>query len=144
VAAILLGHSLSPNVDPPPNLIGPARPLAPLLILVLWIAGWYLVIRRWQRRGELPLRGMRRFRHYVLPLGGDLCLAALAWLIVPRLFHTPMATISLFAPDVFLSIVLITSLSLGWALARTILTFRPPVKTVIKKGESYAKVSGST
>jgi hypothetical protein len=144
VAAILLGHSLSPSVDPPLDLIGPALPLAPLLILVLWIVGWYLVIRRWQRRGELPLRGMRRFWHYVLPLGVDLCLAVLAWLIVPRLFHTPMATISLFAPDVFLSIVLITSLGLGWALARTILTFRPPVKTVIKKGESYAKVSGTT
>jgi hypothetical protein len=39
-----------------------------------------------------------------------------------------MASIRIFAPDVFLSIVLITVLGLGWALARTILTFRPPVK----------------
>jgi hypothetical protein len=73
---------------------------------------------------------MRRFWSYVLPLGVDLCVATLVWLIVPRLVHTPMATISLFAPDVFLSIVLITCLSVGWALARTIVTFRPPVKTV--------------
>jgi hypothetical protein len=41
-----------------------------------------------------------------------------------------MATIRLFAPDVFLSIVLVTSLSLGCALARTTLTFRLPVKRV--------------
>jgi hypothetical protein len=100
-----------------------------LLILIVWMVGSYLVVRRWQRRGELPLRGMRRFWHYGLPLGVDLGLATLAWLIVPRLFHTPMATIRLFAPDVFLSIVLCTCLGLGWALARTILTFRPPVKT---------------
>jgi hypothetical protein len=102
-----------------------------------------IIIKRWQHRGELPLRRMRRFWRYVLPLGVDLCLATLAWPIVPRLVHAPMATISLFAPDVFLSIVLITSLGLGWALARTIVTFRPPVKTVIKKGESYAEVSGT-
>jgi len=130
VAAILLGHSLSPSVDPAPDLIGPALPLAPILILVVWIVGWYLIIRRWQRRGELPLPGMRRFWHYVLPLGVELCLATLAWLIVPRLLHTPLATLRLFAPDVFLSIVLITSLGLGWALVRTILTFHVPVKRV--------------
>jgi len=58
VAALLLGHSLSPSVDPPPDLIGPARPSAPLLILVLWIVGWYLVIRHWRRRGELLSRAM--------------------------------------------------------------------------------------
>jgi hypothetical protein len=47
VAAILLGHRLSGSVDPPPDLIGPALLLAPLLMLVLWIVGSYLVIRRW-------------------------------------------------------------------------------------------------
>jgi hypothetical protein len=82
---------------------------------------------------------MRRFWHYGLPLGVDLCLAALAWLIVPRLVHTPMATIGLFAPDVFLSIVLITSLGLGWALARTILTFRLPVKEGIVQDVSQSQ-----
>jgi CubicO group peptidase (beta-lactamase class C family) len=132
VAALLLGHSLSESVDPPPDVIGPALSLAPLLILAVWIVGWHLVIRRWRRRGELPVRRMRRFGRYVLPLGIDLCLAALAWLIVPRLVHTPMATISLFAPDVFLSIVLITVLGLGWAIARTIWMFRPWAKAVSK------------
>lgn len=128
VAAILLGHSLSPSLDPAPDLIGPALPLAPLLMLVVWIVGWYMVIRRWQRRGDLSLRGIRRFWRYGLPLGVDLCLATGAWLLVPRLLHTPLATIRLFAPDVFLSIVLLTSLGLGWALARTALTFRRTTK----------------
>ncbi len=141
VTAILLGHSLSGSVDPPLDLIMPATPLAPLLILVLWIVGSYVVIRRWQRRNELPLRRMRRFWYYVLLLAGDLCLATLAWLIVPRLFHTPMETIRLFAPDVFLSIVLITVVGLSWAFARTILTFRLPVKTVL--GEPYLKDSAT-
>ncbi|MBK9715064.1 MAG: beta-lactamase family protein [Kouleothrix sp.] len=130
VAAILLGHSLSPGADPAPDLIGPALPLAPLLMLIVWIVGWYLVIRRWQRCGELPFHGMRRFWRYGVPLGADLCLAAFAWVLVPRLLHTPMATIRLFAPDAFLSIVLVTSLGLVWALARTTLTFRLPARRV--------------
>lgn len=130
VAAIVLGQSLSEAVDPAPDLIGPLLPLAPLLVLVVWIVGWYLIIRRWQRRGELPLQGRRRFWRYGVPLVVDLCLAALAWLIVPRLVHTPMATIRLFVPDVYLSMVLVTSLGLGWALARTALTFRRSAKRV--------------
>jgi pimeloyl-ACP methyl ester carboxylesterase len=141
VASILLGHSLSPAVDPPTDLIGPVLPLAPLPILGVWMVGWYLVIRRWRRHGELPLRGMRRFSCYGVPVGIDLCLAASAWLLVPRPLHTPTATISLFAPDIFLSMVLVTSLSLGWALARTRLTFRPPVKAVRPIGTHHAAES---
>jgi CubicO group peptidase (beta-lactamase class C family) len=133
VAELLLGHSLPESADPPPDRIGPALSLAPLLVLAVWMLGWYLVIRRWRRSGALLVRGKRRFRRYVLPLGMDLCLAALAWVIMPQLVHTPMATISLFAPDVFLTIVLITVLGLGWALARTILMSRPPGKTAQKR-----------
>jgi CubicO group peptidase (beta-lactamase class C family) len=144
VAAILLGHGLSGSVDRPPNRIRSVLPLAALLIVVVWMVGWYLVIRRWQRRGELPLRGMRRFWHYILPLGVELCLATLAWLILPQLVHTPMATIRLFAPDVFLSIVLITSLGLAWALTRTILMFRPPVMMVSKAENRTLQDSGTT
>jgi CubicO group peptidase (beta-lactamase class C family) len=129
VAAILLGHSLSGSVEPHPDRIGLALPLVPLLILAAWIVGWYRVIRRWRRRGELPPRGMRRLGRYIAPLGIDLCLAALGWLIVPRLFHAPMATIGLFAPELFLTIVLLTILGSGWALARTILTLRPQTST---------------
>jgi CubicO group peptidase (beta-lactamase class C family) len=130
VAEILLGHGLSERADPAPDLIGTARPLAPLAVLAVWMGGWYLAIRRWRRRGELPPRGMRRLWRFGVPLGIDLALATLPWLIVPRLVHTPMATISLFAPDMFLSIVLLSVFGLAGALARTILTFRPSAMTV--------------
>jgi hypothetical protein len=36
-----------------------------------------------------------------------------------------MATIALFAPDVFVIIIPLTTLSLGWALLRSFLTLRP-------------------
>jgi CubicO group peptidase (beta-lactamase class C family) len=130
VAAILGGQSLSERADPPVDLIRMMIPLAPLLLLSVWVVGSYLVIRRWRRRGELPARGKRRLWRYSVPLGLDLGLATLPWLIAPQLLHAPMATIRLFAPDVFLSIVLLSVLGLAWALARTILTIRPPVKTV--------------
>lgn len=130
VAAIVRGQALSERVDLPAAWLRPMLPLAPLLILVVWIVGSYLVIRRWQRRGELPTRGVRCFWRYGVPLGIDLGLATLPWLIIPWLLHTPMVTVSLFAPDVFLGIVLLSVLSLAWALARTILTIRPSAKVV--------------
>ena len=70
------------------------------------------------------MRGGRVVWRYVLPLAVDLILAGVAWVAVPTKFETPMATISLFAPDVFLIIVLLTALSIGLALARSILVFR--------------------
>jgi hypothetical protein len=36
-----------------------------------------------------------------------------------------MATIALFAPDVFVVIVTLTALSLGWAMARIFFTLQP-------------------
>jgi hypothetical protein len=127
VSAIVRGQGLSERLDPPPDLLRPLLSLAPLLILMIWIVRSYLVIMHWQRRGELPLRGVRRLWRYGVPLGIDLGLATLPWLVVPRLLHAPMATISLFAPDVFLGIVLLSVLALAWALTRAILTIRPLV-----------------
>jgi len=124
VAAILLGHDLTTAVDPPANLIAPAVPLVPLLILSIWIAGSFLSIKRWQKQGKLPPRGAQRFWRYFLPLAIDLGLASLAWIVVPRQFLTPLETIGLFTPDLFLIMVLMTVLGAGWALARTYLTFR--------------------
>ena len=126
VAAILLGHDLSAAVDPPANWVSPLIPLAPLFILVVWIAGSYLFIQRWQHRGKLPPSGIQRVWRYFLPLAIDLFLASIAWILVPRQFLTPMETISLFTPDVFLIVVLMTVIGAGWALTRTYLTFRSP------------------
>lgn len=124
VAAIVRGQGLSERLDPPPDQLRPLLPLAPLLFLVIWIVGSSFVIRHWQRRGKLPLRGVRRLWRYGVPLGIDLGLAALPWLIAPRLLHAPMVTVSLFAPDVLLGIVLLSVLGLAWAFTRASLTIR--------------------
>jgi CubicO group peptidase (beta-lactamase class C family) len=127
VAAILLGQNLSESVDPPANWISPVIPLVPFFILVIWISGSLLFIKHWRQRGILPLRGTQWLWRYFLPLAIDLFLASIAWIIVPRRFLTPMETIGLFTPDVFLIVVLMTVLGAGWALTRTFLTFRPQV-----------------
>ena len=92
---------------------------------MIWIAGSYLFIKRWRQQGKLPPHGIQRFWRYFLPLAVDLFLASIAWIIVPRQFLTPMETIGLFTPDVFLIVVLMTVLGAGWALTRTYLTFHP-------------------
>lgn len=122
VAAILLGTGPTASTNPPLTVISQAMLLAALLIPGLWIAGSYFSIRRWQQRGELPPHGTGRFWRLYLPLAVDFCQVALAWIIVPAQFHTPMETIALFAPDVFVVIVTLTALSLGWAMARIFIT----------------------
>lgn len=99
--------------------------LAVLLIPILWIVGSYLSIMRWQNRGELPPRGIRRFWRVYLPLVIDFCPVVLVWIILPLQFDTPMEAISLFVPDVFLVIVILTILSVGWAMVRIYVTLHP-------------------
>jgi CubicO group peptidase (beta-lactamase class C family) len=125
VAALLLGQDLTAAVDPPANWVSPLIPLVPLFILVVWIAGSYLFIQRWRRQKKLPPRGLPRLWRYFLPLAIDLILASIAWIFVPLQFLTPIETIGLFTPDVFLIVVLMTVLGVGWALTRTYLTFHP-------------------
>jgi len=136
VADILLGNSLTARTNPPLSAIPQVMMLAVLLIPILWIAWSYLAIRRWKDRGELPPRGINRFWRFYLPLVIDFCPVILTWIILPAQFDAPMEAIALFVPDVFTVIVTITALSLGWAVARIILTFRPyrltrqPAKTL--------------
>jgi len=125
VAAILLGDSLTASTNPPSTVIPQVMLLAALLIPVLWIMWSYFSIKRWKQRGELPPRGTSRFWLLYLPLAIDFCPVALAWIIVPAQFHTPMETIALFTPDVFVVIIALTALSFGWAMARIFLTLRP-------------------
>lgn len=124
IADILLGHELTVAQDSSVNGVAAALPLAPLFIVGLWIGGSCFFIRRWQGRGELPLRGWQHFWRYFLSLMVDLGLAGAAWIVIPARFQTPLEAISLFAPDIFLSMVLVTVLSLSWAIARTVMTFR--------------------
>jgi len=126
VAALLVGEGLSAAVDPPVDWLTPALLLLPLLIAAVWIIGSYRGLRRWQRRGEWPGRGWPLLWRYLLPLAIDVGLAGAAWMILPRQFQTPMAVISLFVPDVFLIVLLVTALGLGWAIVRTLMVFGPP------------------
>lgn len=125
VAAILRGESLTASTNPPVTVIPQLLLLAALLIPIFWIVVSHLSIRRWRQRGELPPHGLNRFWRLYLPLAIDLCPLGLAWILVPAQFHTPMATIALFAPDVFGVIVTLTALSSGWAIARLFLTLYP-------------------
>jgi CubicO group peptidase (beta-lactamase class C family) len=47
----------APSVNPPIDWLTPALLLLPLVIAVLWVAGSWVFIQRWQRRGDLPVRG---------------------------------------------------------------------------------------
>jgi hypothetical protein len=125
VAAILQGHGLPPAMDPPRDWLTPALVLLPLLIAVVWLTGSYVLIQRWQRRGELPVRGWPIAWRYGLPLVVDLGLGGAAWIVLPIQFQTPLATIGLFAPDVFAILVLLTVVGLAGALGRSLFVFRP-------------------
>lgn len=125
VAAILLGRDLTAAVDPPANWLSPLIPLVPLFILLVWITGSYFFIKHRRQQGKLPPPGIQRVWLYFLPLSIDLFLATIAWILIPCQFLTPMETIGLFTPDIFLIVVLMSALGGGWALTRTYLTFRP-------------------
>lgn len=118
VAAILRGESLTASTNPPVTIIPQILLLATLLIPSLWIVGSYLSIRRWRQRGELPSQGMSRCWRLYLPLVIDFCPVFLAWIILPAKFNAPMQAMALFVPDLFVVIVTLTVLSLGWAMAR--------------------------
>jgi len=123
VADILLGNDITAHTNPTPTGLPQVMMLAALLIFAVWIAGSYVGVKRWQHGGELP-RGMHRFWRLGPPLIIDLSPMLLAWIVLPAQFDTPMETIALFVPDVFAVIVVLTVLSLSWAIARILLTAR--------------------
>ncbi len=122
IADIVLGKNLTAASTPSLTIIPQLIMLAILLIPVLWIVGSYFSIRRWQGLGELPPHGINRFWRLYLPLVIDFCPVVLVWIIIPSQFDTPIEAIALFVPDVFVVIVILTILSLGWAIARIFLT----------------------
>jgi hypothetical protein len=117
--------------------------LLPLLIVVGWLAGLFVLLRRWQRRGEVPARGWPILWRYGLPLAVDLGLAGAGWLVLPRMFQTPMATIGLFAPDVFAILAVLTVLGLAGALGRSVFVFRAsrPIQATGRGTESSAALA---
>jgi len=124
VAAILPGRGVPLALDPPTDWLTPALLLLPLLIAVVWLAGSLVLLRPWQRRGEVPVRGWPILLRYGLPLAVDLGLGGAGWFLLPTQFQTPMATIGLFAPDVFVILALLTVLGPAGALGRSVIGFR--------------------
>lgn len=125
VAAILQGRGVPPALDPPTDWLTPVQLLLPLLIAVVWLAGSFVPLWRWQRRGAVPVRGWPILWRYGLPLAVDLGLAGTAWIVLPARFQTPMTTIGLFATDVFVILGSLTVLGLAGALGRSMFVFRP-------------------
>lgn len=125
VASILLGTDITPVTNSPLTVLLHLALLTPLLVSALWIAASYLAIRRWQQRGELPPHGARRFWQLGLPLAIDLLPVGIAWTILPAQFNASMEDVALFAPDAFAIVAMLTSLCIGWALVRAVLTLRP-------------------
>jgi CubicO group peptidase (beta-lactamase class C family) len=125
VAELVLGNNVTATTHPPFNVMPQVVMLVTLLIPILWIVGSYLSIRRSREHHELPPRGIIRIWRFYLPLVIDFCPLVLAWIILPSRVDAPMEAIALFVPDVFLVIVTVTVLSLGWAIARIFLTLRP-------------------
>ncbi|MBK9121906.1 MAG: serine hydrolase [Chloroflexi bacterium] len=125
IAEILVGSGLTARTNPPVSVISQTVMLAVLLVPALWVAGSYASVRRWQRNGDLPPRGPRRFWQFYLPLTIDVLLAVFAWFVVPAQFDASMETVALFAPDAFAVIAIVTVVSIGWAVARTVLTLHP-------------------
>jgi len=125
VADILLGKSLAASTNPPLSIIPQAMMLVLLLLPTLWIGWSYRSIRRWQNRDEFPPRAISLFWRLYLPLFIDFCPVVLVWIILPAKFDAPMEIIALSVPDVFVVIVMLTMISVGWMIARIFLTLHP-------------------
>lgn len=126
VADILLGKDITARTNPSPTILPQLLMLTMPLLLTLWIAGSYLGIMRWRQRcqqdGQAQPGGMYRFWRLGLPLVIDLSPIALTWFVLPTQFEAPMESIALFVPDAFAVIVVLTILSLSWAMTRILLT----------------------
>jgi hypothetical protein len=117
IAATFLGHRPAAPTSLLWTALSRFTVIVPLLMAIFWAWGSYLSLRRWLHRGE-P-HGLRQFWRLYLPLAVDLCSVGVICVLVPAIVHTPMTAIALFAPDVFVVLVIITGLALGCAIDRT-------------------------
>ncbi len=114
--------------EPVESLSGSASrllPLVPLIIAMLWAGLSYRSWRRW-RGNRTPPRGFSQFWRLYLPLVVDVAVVAIIWVLVPIWVSTPMATIALFAPDVFTIGVGITVLTAAAAVLRVLTVWSLP------------------
>jgi CubicO group peptidase (beta-lactamase class C family) len=102
IAATLLGQPQDMPTNSAWTTLSQLGILIPLLIGVVWTTL------------------SRRLRRTYLPLAVDLVAIGAIWILVPAKVQTPVATIALFAPDVFAVGVAITVLAVGSATARIV------------------------
>ncbi len=126
LTATFLGHGQAVPANSLSTALSRLTMFVPLLIAMLW-AVW-------------SLRSLRNSRLY-LALVVDVCVIAVIWIVVSARFQTPMATIALFAPDVFTVVITITGIAVGCAIARTFIALRSrqlPTRLVINDRSTSA------
>lgn len=101
----------------------------PFFIAAGWATLSYRSLRRWARTGE-PRPGVSRLWRLYLPLAVELGVIGTIWLVIPASVQTPIETIALFAPDVFVVGLGITTLAVVCATARVLSasTYGSPVR----------------
>jgi CubicO group peptidase (beta-lactamase class C family) len=97
-------------------------------IVALQVVGVILALRRiaaWRRHPERrPIGSRLLLGHVALPLAVDLAVAAAVWWLVLDRAQSPLALIVRYSPDIFLALVIVTVLSVGWGALRSWLTLR--------------------
>ena len=97
-------------------------------IVAFQLVGIVIAMRRiaaWRRHPDRrPVGSRLAFGHVVLPLAVDLGVATAVWWLVLDRAQSPLALIVRYTPDIFLGLVIVTTLSVGWGAVRTWLTLR--------------------
>ena len=127
IAAIVLGAQPGPSVAYE-DAISQNWKVIFGAIVALQVVGIFIALRRiatWRRHPDRRPVGWRLvIGHVALPLMVDLAVAAAVWWLVLDRAQSPLGLIVRYTPDIFLGLVVVTSLSVGWGAVRTWLTLR--------------------
>lgn len=77
-----------------------------------------------RERPKPTLTATTGLRKLVIPLAVDVVLVGMAWWLLLREANAPFATIRRAVPDILTAFVVATVVAVGWAVGRTIITFR--------------------
>ena len=127
IAAILLGRQPDPTVVYE-DALSQYWKLVFVVIVALQVAGIVIALRRiraWRRNPERRPIGSRLLAgHVLLPLIADFAVAAAAWWLVLDRNDSPIPLLIRYSPDLFVALLVVTILSVGWGVLRTWLTLR--------------------
>ena len=129
IAAILLGRQPDPTVVYE-DALSQYWKLVFIAVVAAQLAGIFLALRRirgWRRDRERRPTGRRLLLgHVLLPAAADIVVAAIFWWLVLDRNESPIALLVRYSPDLFLALLIVTILSVGWGVIRTWLTLRGP------------------